>query len=106
MPAQASTAYATVSQPLQSRAYITGITRLNSGHLLLSHPSPNLSIADAQTLQQVAELQGGHSQDVVAARADDGVWTAGKDGKIIRWDERSRTVSSSIKGELLTSSAR
>lgn len=100
MPAPAPIAYATISNPLQSRAYITGITSLNSGHLLLSHPSPSLSIADAQTLQQVGELQGGHTQDVVATRSDDGVWSAGEDGNVVRWDERARSVSSTIKGGL------
>ncbi len=98
-----------------NQGYILSITPADSAsaHLVLTHPSPRLSIADAQTLQLVDVLgtENGHTSDVSAVctglEADGlggasgeagGVWSASKDATVIRWDERTRTPGQRIRG--------
>lgn len=99
MPAALPVAYATLSSPLPSRPYIFSITPSPSGHLLLRHPSSDITIADPQSLQPIDKLSGGHEGHVTDICVDDtAIWSSGKDGKVVRWDERSRRAASSIKG--------
>ncbi|WVQ81377.1 hypothetical protein IAT38_003501 [Cryptococcus sp. DSM 104549] len=99
MPAPPPIAYATLTSPLPSAPYILGIhPSPTTPHLILRHPAPSLTIADAQTLQSVGELQGGHKGHVSSVAVDDGeLWSAGKDGTVVRWDERSRGPATVIK---------
>ncbi|KAK4685741.1 WD repeat-containing protein 89, partial [Tremellales sp. Uapishka_1] len=102
MPAPPPIAYANISQAIPATPYILSITpSLSSPHLLLRHPTSELSIADAQTLRQVDQLRGGHSGLITDVQADQtAIWTSGKDACIVRWDERSRRVASTIKAFL------
>jgi hypothetical protein len=96
------------------QGYIFSISPLDSTstHLVLTHPSPTVSLVDAQTLQLVDTFRDGHHGDVSAiatAVEQDGkgglsgmgseLWTAGKDGCVVRWDDRSRRPGQTIKGE-------
>ena len=100
MPAPPPVAYATLTQPLPSRPYILGITpAATSPHLLLRHPSSDITIADNQSLQAIDVLKGGHTGHVTAVCAEeDAIWSSGKEGTIVRWDERSRRPGINIKG--------
>jgi hypothetical protein len=118
--------FPTASTSLIDRSYILSITPHTSGsanHLILSHPSPDLSVIDASTLQVLDSFRGGHMGDVTAVvtstssapayqvnggigfaqgngmSALGSVWSAGKDARVIRWDERSRSAGQTIKGE-------
>lgn len=101
MPAPAPSVYATLSAPLPSKPYILGITPSSSSpHLLLRHPSSEITIADNQSLQPIDVLQGGHKGLISSVKADEGaIWSSGKEGGIVRWDERSRRAGMTIKGE-------
>lgn len=110
MPAPPPLTHALLSSPLPSRPYILDIHRYpgtSTDHLLLRHPSPEISIADAQTLQLVNTLKGGHVGNVTGISVDHeqqgAVWSAGKDARVIRWDERGRGVGMRIDGKLRTS---
>lgn len=117
MPSPPATLYPTATTTLPSRPYILSLTphlTSTSSHLLLSHPSPELTIIDAQTFQLVDKLKGGHSRDIscvvtsTSASTDDlaqggfanegNIWSAGTDANVIRWDERSRRPGQTIKG--------
>ncbi len=95
------------------QGYIFSISPLDSSstHLVLTHPSPTVSLVDAQTLQLVDTFRDGHRADISAlatAVENDGngglsgmgseLWTAGKDACVVRWDERSRRPGQTIKG--------
>ena len=101
MPPAPPVAYATLSNTLPARPYILGITPSSSSpHLVLRHPSNELTIVDNQSLQPVDVLQGGHNGNITDVCSDGGaLWSSAKDGSIVRWDERSRRPESSIKGE-------
>lgn len=119
--------FPTASTSVVDRSYILSITPHTSGsanHLILSHPSPDLSVIDASTLQVLDSFRGGHMGDITAVvtstssapayqvnggmgyaqgngmSALGSVWSAGKDARVVRWDERSRTAGQTIKGEL------
>ncbi|KAL1411160.1 hypothetical protein Q8F55_002110 [Vanrija albida] len=98
MPAAPPVAFATLAYQQPSRPYITGITPTSlSGHLILQHPDPVLTIADAQTLQPVEQLTG-HTGPVTAVQCEEGsIWSSGKDATVVRWDERSRRAATTIK---------
>ena len=100
MPAAAPSVFATLSAPLPSKPYILGITPSSaSPHLLLRHPSSDITIVDNQSLQPIDVLRGGHKGLISSVKADEGaVWSAGKEGGIVRWDERSRKAGMTIKG--------
>ncbi|TYJ57655.1 hypothetical protein B9479_001508 [Cryptococcus floricola] len=100
MPYPPPITYATLASPLPSAPYILGITPSPSTpHLILRHPSPSLTIADNQTLQPVGELSGGHNGHVSAVSSGEGeLWSSAMDGSIVRWDERSRSRATVIKG--------
>jgi hypothetical protein len=100
MPAAAPIAYATLSSVLHNKPYILNITPASSSpHLLLRHPSADITLADAQSLQAVDTLQGGHSGHVTSIHVDEGsIWSSAKDGSVVRWDERSRRPGMVIKG--------
>ena len=100
MPSATPIAYATLSNGLPSKPYILDITPSSgSPHLLLRHPASEITIADNQTLQPIDQLRGGHTGLVSAIVSDQGaIWSAGKEGNIVRWDERSRTAGLGIKG--------
>jgi len=102
MPAQTPVTYATLSGGLPSKSYILDITPSSSSpHLLLRHPSTEITIADNQSLQPIDVLKGGHSGHITAVRSEQGaVWSSGKDSNIVRWDERSRRPGTTIKGSL------
>ena len=108
MPAQIPVVNAALSRPLHPPQYILGIAPTStSGHLILRHPSPDLSIADGQSLQVIDSLRDGHRENVTGVCSDQGsVWSSAKDSSIIRWDERSRTPGTTIRGELKTSTTR
>jgi hypothetical protein len=102
MPAAPIVAYATVAHNLSSRPYILSITPSpQSNHLILQHPSADLTIADNQTLKPIDQLGGGHSGHVTDVVVDEsgGIWSSGKEGSVVRWDERSRRAGLTIKGE-------
>lgn len=99
MPAQPSMAYATLSQTIPSAPYILSILPSPSGHLILRHPAPYLTIADPQTLQAIGVLQGGHTGNVSDVVVDEqAIWSGGKDGGVVRWDERERKAAINFKG--------
>lgn len=99
MPAQPPVAYATLSNCLPDRQYILSITPSGtSGHLLLRHPTSEITIADAQSLQAIDSLKGGHDGQVMNVCVDRSIWTGGKDAKVVGWDERSRRLATTIKG--------
>ncbi|ORX39317.1 WD40-repeat-containing domain protein [Kockovaella imperatae] len=102
MPAQPPVAYATLCHQLPSKQYILGITPSSaSPHLILRHPTPELTIADNQSLQPVDVLKGGHKGNVTSVCSDGGaLWSSAKDGSVVRWDERSRQPGSTIKAFL------
>lgn len=118
--------FPTASASVIDRSYILSITPHTSGsanHLILSHPSPDLSVIDASTLQVLDSFRGGHMGDVTAVvtstssapayqvnggigfaqgngmSALGSVWSAGKDARVVRWDERSRSAGQTVKGE-------
>ena len=121
--------FPTAANSVGNRSYILSITPHASGsanHLILSHPSSDLSVIDASTLQTLDFFRGGHVGDITsvatstssapayqinggAAFGEQGngmsalgsVWSAGKDARVVRWDERSRTAGQTIKGELI-----
>ncbi|OWT38711.1 hypothetical protein C362_03679 [Cryptococcus neoformans Bt1] len=99
MPAPPPIAYATLTAPLPAAPYILGITPSpTTPHLVLRHPSQSLTIADNQTLQPVAALQGGHAGHISSVSCDGGeLWSAAVDGSIVRWDERGRQKATVIK---------
>lgn len=99
MPAPPPIAYATLTAPLPAAPYILGITPSpTTPHLVLRHPSQSLTIADNQTLQPVAALQGGHAEHISSVSCDGGeLWSAAVDGSIVRWDERGRQKATVIK---------
>ncbi|KIR64029.1 hypothetical protein I314_02812 [Cryptococcus bacillisporus CA1873] len=99
MPAPPPIAYATLSAPLPDAPYVLGITPSpTTPHLVLRHPSKSLTVADNQTLQSVASLQGAHGGHISSVSCDGGeLWSAAVDGSIIRWDERSRQKATVIK---------
>ncbi|WWC91060.1 uncharacterized protein L201_006001 [Kwoniella dendrophila CBS 6074] len=99
MPAPPSLTYATISSSLPSKPYILSITPSPTNpHLILSHPGPDLTICDNQTLQPVERLQGGHQGNVTSVSVDqDSLWSSAKDGFIVRWDERSRRPGTLIR---------
>jgi hypothetical protein len=118
MPSPPATLYPTAVTALPSRPYILSLTphlTSTSSHLLLSHPSPEITIVDAQTFQLVDKLKGGHSKDIscvvtsTSASTDEivqggfanegNIWSAGVDANVVRWDERSRRPGQTIKGE-------
>lgn len=118
MPSPPATLYPTAVTALPSRPYILSLTphlTSTSSHLLLSHPSPEITIVDARTFQLVDKLKGGHSKDIscvvtsTSASTDEivqggfanegNIWSAGVDANVIRWDERSRRPGQTIKGE-------
>ena len=118
MPSAPPTLYPTATTSLPGRPYILSLTphlTSTSSHLLLSHPSPEITIVDAQTFQLVDKLKGGHSKDIscvvtsTSASTDElvqggfanegNIWSAGTDANVVRWDERSRRPGQTIKGE-------
>lgn len=118
MPANPPTLYPTASTTLPSRPYILTLTphlTSTSSHLLLTHPSPEISIVDSQTLQLVDVLKAGHTNDVTcvvtstSASTDEvaqggfanegNIWSCGRDARAVRWDERSRKPGQTVKGE-------
>jgi len=100
MPGPPPVAHTMLSHSSADKQYILGITpSLTSPHLLLRHPSPQITIVDAQSLQSIDSLKGGHTGDVTSIVSDgDGVWSSGKDASVVRWDERGRRAGMSIKG--------
>lgn len=113
------------SSPVTSSGGIQTITPHfgnTSSHLVLSHATPEISILDAGTLQIVKAFRGVHEEDVAsvvtsasaghdyhtdgvdqgksagATISKSGIWTAGKDGKVVNWDERSGSASQVITG--------
>lgn len=112
----------TASTAIPSRPYILSLTphlTASSSHLVVSHPSPDLSIVDASTLQFVDRLTGGHTKDIssvvtsTSSATDDvvqggfanegNIWSAGTDARIVRWDQRSRKPGQTVQGECQTS---
>lgn len=108
MPAQTPVTYATLSGGLPSKPYILEITPSSSSpHLLLRHPSTDITIADNQSLQPIDVFKGAHTGHITAVRSEEGaVWSSGKDSNIVRWDERSRRAGTTIKGQHGVSLAR
>jgi hypothetical protein len=93
------TAYAPLSNAIPGKPYILSITPLpSSSHLILRHPSSDLTIVDNQTLQAVDKFAGGHDGNVMDVKADGAVWSGAKDAAVIRWDERSRRPATKLKG--------
>jgi len=94
------TAYATLSNAIPGKPYILSITPLpSSSHLILRHPSSDLTIVDNQTLQAVDKFAGGHDGNVMDIKnADGAVWSGAKDAAVVRWDERSRRPATKLKG--------
>jgi hypothetical protein len=106
---------------------ITPHVGTGSSRLVLSHASPEVSVVDAGTLQIVKYFRGVHEDDVScvvtstsSAQAYTGtgdiyseetdsaipaqggsIWTAGKDGKIVNWDERAGSVGQVITGGVM-----
>ncbi|KAJ9099843.1 hypothetical protein QFC21_003845 [Naganishia friedmannii] len=133
MPADIPSLFPTASAVIPGRSYILSITphtTSTSNHLILSHPSSDLSVIDATTLQALDSFRGGHTGDITAvvtstssapayelgggfqngnggmmtgnagASALGSVWSAGKDARVVRWDERSRTAGQTIKAAI------
>ena len=100
MPAAPPVAHATLSANLPTRPYVLDITPSSAApHLLLRHPSSEITIADAQSLQPIDTLRDGHEGHVSCICTDEGaVWSGGKDSRVVRWDERSRRAGNVIKG--------
>ena len=104
MPGAAPITYPLIASPVPSRPYILDIHRLPSSsadHLILRHPAPELGVADAQTLQLVHTLSGGHVGNVSSVSVDGetgAVWSAGKEGRAVRWDERRRGAGMRVDG--------
>jgi WD40 repeat protein len=100
MPADPPLAYATISNPLPSRPYILQIHPSSSiSHLILRHPSPDLTITDAQTLQPVGSLKG-HTGNITCLAGEESLYSGGRDCNIIRWDERSRNIAMKISANI------
>jgi hypothetical protein len=103
MPALPTTTYATLTSTIPTAPYILSIRPSPSGHLLLRHPAPYLTLADPQTLQQVDTLSGGHTGNISDVVIDEtAVWSGAKDGSVVRWDERGRRAATSFKGAFQT----
>ena len=104
MPAPPPIVHPLIASTLPFRPYILDIHRLPSSsadHLILRLPAPELGVADAQTLQLVHNLSGGHTGNItcVSVDGDNGaVWSAGKEGRAVRWDERGRGAGMRIDG--------
>jgi hypothetical protein len=97
------TAYATLSNGLPSKPYLLSITPApSSSHLILRHPSSDLTIVDNQTLQAVDRFAGGHDGNVMDVKVDGAIWSGGKDAAVVRWDERSRRPATKLKGQSTT----
>lgn len=96
MPAEPPVAFATLASKQQG--YILSITPAQSGHLVLRHPEPTLSVCDNQTLANIATLTG-HRQPVTDVVCGEGVWSSSLDASIIRWDDRSGREAMKIEGE-------
>lgn len=107
--------------------YILSITPHQQHQLVLTHPSPDISLVDAQSLTLLQQLKGGHvpgttvsavvtsastALDIAvpggtsAAVGGSGttgdtssIWSAGKDARAIRWDTR---VDSGAQGPGMT----
>lgn len=107
--------------------YILSITPHQQHQLVLTHPSPDISLVDAQSLTLLQQLKGGHvpgttvSAVVTAASTaldiavpggtsaavggsgttgdTSSIWSAGKDARAIRWDTR---VDSGAQGPGMT----
>ncbi|KAJ9118208.1 hypothetical protein QFC22_004114 [Naganishia vaughanmartiniae] len=127
MPPDIPSLFPTASSTIPNRSYILSITphkTSTSNHLILSHPSSELSVIDATTLQTLDSFRGGHTGDITAVvtstssasayqlggnammttgngmSALGSVWSAGKDAQVVRWDERSRTAGQIIKAAI------
>lgn len=100
MPAVPPVAFATLASNLPSKPYILGITPTSlSGHLVLQHGTPELTLADNQSLQSVETLRGGHSGTITSVQCEAGtIWSSAKDATVVRWDERTRRPATTIKG--------
>ena len=98
MPPPLPVSYATLSHSLASKPYILHIhPSPTSPNLLLRHPSPSLTIADSQSLKPIGTLVS-HEGDITAIASDSGaLWTGGKDGLVLRWDERARTAVTRVE---------
>lgn len=112
--------------------YILSITpHQQQQQLVLTHPGPDISLVDAQSLKPLQVLRGGHvpgtTVSCVATAAStaldistpgsssasgvgDGgsstIWSAGKDARVVRWDTRSAGNGNggpevTIKGEFV-----
>ena len=101
MPAQVPVVNPTMTFPPLPGQYILGITPTSSsGHLIIQQPSRDLYIVDAQSLQAVDSLWGGHGGNVTSVCCDqESVWSSAKDSTIARWDERSGSPGIEIRGE-------
>lgn len=111
--------------PSSDRSYILSLTphtTSSSSSLVLTHPSASLTIVDATTLSSVTQLRGGHtpsslissvvtSTSAAQSLGSDGVlgdtgssggslYSAGKDGRIVQWDLRTRAVANTISATL------
>lgn len=102
MPASPPVGHATLFHPLSGKHYILSITPSpNTPHLFLRHPSPEITIVDAQSLQPIDSLKGGHQGHVTCIATDDeSTWSSGKDAAVVRWDGRGRRAGTVIKGPL------
>jgi hypothetical protein len=117
------------SSPAASFSDIYSITphqRNGSSRLVLNHATPEISVVDAGNLQIVQCFRGVHEDDVTCVvtstssakayntdsvcigEADEatiaecgGIWTAGKDGKIVNWDERLGSAGQVIVGKVV-----
>ncbi|KAL7421002.1 hypothetical protein Q5752_003886 [Cryptotrichosporon argae] len=97
MPPAPFQTYPTLSFALPSRPYILSLAR-SPTHLLLTHPGPSLTLADPSTLAAVDELAGGHTGLVSAVCVDDdAVWSAARDGSVVRWDARTCRPAGVVK---------
>ena len=103
MPGLPPTIHAKLSHLLLSRQYILGISPSpTTPHLFLRHPTAEVTIVDAQSLQPIDSLKGGHTGDVTSVVSEEGaVWSSGKDAKVVRWDERGRSAGMIINGSLV-----
>ncbi|GMK59026.1 hypothetical protein CspeluHIS016_0700410 [Cutaneotrichosporon spelunceum] len=93
-----STLHPARAHALPARPYIVDIVPARS-HLALRHPEPEITLADRETLQGVLALSG-HSAPVTAVCADSSIWSAGKDARVVRWDERTRRPAAEITAHL------
>ncbi|EIW67072.1 hypothetical protein TREMEDRAFT_34158 [Tremella mesenterica DSM 1558] len=90
----------TISTILPTKPYILSIVPSPiSPHLFLRHPSSDISIIDSNSLSPVGSLSGGHGDHVtqIVVGENGGVWSSGKEGGVVRWDERGRRVAMGIK---------